>query len=258
MLADFDKDGDLDLYTVSGGNEASFQDHIYWNDGKGNFSYKAAVLPATLSSGGAVVAFDIDGDGDLDIFRAGQVTTGAYPLPPASYLFENDHGVFKDITPAVLKNIGMISSAAVADINKDGIKDLVLAGEYMPVTILYGQNKAPYFTEAKAIPHTTGWWNCIKIEDIDNDGDLDIIAGNHGLNSQMRPTAAQPVSIDAADIDNNGSLDAIISYFIQGKSYPMPSRDELLDQAPSLKIKFPTYKAYADATINDIFTAKIN
>ena len=256
IFADFDHDGDLDLYVVSGGNEANFQDHIYWNDGKGNFSFKPGVLPATLSSGGAVVAFDFDGDGDLDIFRGGQVTTGAYPLPPASYLFENDHGVFKDVTPEVLKNIGMISSAAAADINKDGIIDLVIAGEYMPVTILYGQGKAPYFnaTAVKIIPHSSGWWNCVKTEDIDNDGDLDIIAGNHGLNSQMKPTATQPVSIDAADIDNNGSMDAIISYYIQGKSYPMPTRDELLDQAPSLKIKFPTYRAYADATIKDIFT----
>jgi len=256
VFADLDKDGDLDLYVLSGGNEANFQDHIYWNDGKGNFSFKPDILPATLSSGGAVVAFDFDGDGDLDIFRAGQVTTGAYPLPPVSYLFENDHGVFKDVTPAVLKNIGMISSVAVADINKDGIKDLVIAGEYMPVTILYGQGKAPYFntTGVKIIPHSSGWWNCVKTEDIDNDGDLDIIAGNHGLNSQMKPTATQPVSIDAADIDNNGSMDAIISYYIQGKSYPIPTRDELLDQAPSLKIKFPTYRAYADATIKDIFT----
>lgn len=256
VFADLDNDKDLDLYVVSGGNEAHFQDHIYWNDGKGNFSIKENVLPVTSASGGAVVVFDMDGDGDLDIFRGSQVSTGSYPLAPASYLFENDHGVFKDVTPAVLKNIGMISTAAVADINRDGVNDLVLAGEYMPVTLVYGQIKPPYFNEAgvKAIPHSSGWWNSVKLEDIDNDGDLDIIAGNHGLNSQMKASAVTPVTIDAADIDNNGSMDALTSYFIQGKSYPMPSRDELLDQVPSLKGKFSSYKAYADATVKDIFT----
>ena len=110
VFADFDNDKDLDIYVVSGGNETHFEDHIYWNDGKGNFSGRENVLPATTSSGGAVVVFDMDGDGDLDIFRGSQVSTGYYPLPPTSYLFENDHGIFKDLTPAVLKNIGMISS----------------------------------------------------------------------------------------------------------------------------------------------------
>ncbi len=256
IFADFDHDNDLDLYVVSGGNEDNFQDRIYWNDGKGNFTYKPDVLPATASSGGTVVAFDFDNDGDLDIFRGGQVSTGSYPFPPRSYLFGNDHGVFKDVTPDFLKNIGMISTARVADINKDGIPDLVLAGEYMPVTILWGQQKAPFFTKNKMlqIPNSSGWWNCLKIEDVNNDGTLDIVAGNHGLNSQMKPTVEQPVTIDAADIDNNGSIDAIISYYIQGKSYPVPTRDELIDQVPSIKIKFPSYKAYCDATIKDIFT----
>ncbi len=256
IFADLDHDGDLDLYVVSGGNEDNFQDRIYWNDGKANFSYKADILPATASSGGSVVAFDFDNDGDLDIFRGGQISTGSYPLPPASYLFENDSGTFKDITPAFLKNIGMISTAKVADINKDGIEDIVIAGEYMPVTILYGQQKSPFFTKEHQlqIPNSSGWWNCLKIEDIDNDGDPDIIAGNHGNNSQMKPTKEQPVSIDAADIDNNGSIDAIISYYVEGESYPLPTRDELIDQVPSIKIKFPSYKAYCDATIKDIFT----
>jgi hypothetical protein len=255
IFADFDRDSDLDLYVVSGGNEANFQDRIYWNDGKGNFTYKNNIIPPTLFSGGAVVAFDMDNDGDLDIFRGSQVTTGAYPLAPRSYLFENDRGTFKDVTPDFLKNIGMISTAANVDINKDGANDLVLAGEYLPVTVLYGQHKAPFFAEANklAIPYSTGWWNCIKAEDIDNDGDVDIIAGNDGLNSQMKPNPEQPVTIDAADIDNNGSLDCIISYFIQGKGYPMPSRDELLDQVPSLKMKFTSYQAYSNATAKTIF-----
>ena len=150
----------------------------------------------------------------------------------------------------------MISSVAIADLNKDGIGDLIIAGEFMPVTILKGMGKAPFFNETlrSAIPHSSGWWNCIKIDDIDEDGDQDIIAGNHGLNSQMKPAAEKPVSVDAGDFDNNGSMDALISYFIGDKSYPLATRDEFLDQLPSFKVKFPSYKLYADATIKDILT----
>ena len=256
VLADLDHDGDLDLYVVSGGNEDNFQDHIYMNDGKGNFKDRPDVLPETQSSGGAVTVFDlVPGDGAC-IFRGGQVTTGAYPTAPRSYLFKWDKNQFRDITPDFMKNIGMVNSAIVADVNKDGVNDLILAGEFMPVTILFGQRTAPYFTAAneQIIPHSSGWWNCLKAVDIDGDGDIDIVGCNEGLNGQMKPSPEEPVTVDAADLDNNGSLDAILSYYIQGKSYPVATRDELLDQVPMLKTKFPTYAAYAEATAKDIFT----
>jgi len=253
-FADLDGDGHPDLYVVSGGNQDNFVDHIYWNDGKGNFTSRADSLPPTLSSGGPVVAFDLDGDGDLDIFRGGQVSTGDYPTAPRSYLFRNDHGKFVDITPAFLQHIGMVSTAFVADINKDGVPDLILAGEFMPVTILYGQRKPPYFSadRQQVIPHSSGWWNCLKVADINGDGEPDIIAGNEGLNNQLRPTVQQPVTVDATDIDDNSSMDAILSYYIKGQPYPVATRDELIDQVPSMKSKFPTYAAYADATVKDI------
>ncbi|MDR3713184.1 MAG: FG-GAP-like repeat-containing protein [Puia sp.] len=256
VFSDLDHDGDLDLYVVSGGNESNFQDHIYWNDGRGNFSTRANVLPTTESSGGAVVAFDIDGDGYPEIFRGGQVKTGAYPAAPRSYLFKNEKGVLKDVTPDFLQHIGMVCAVQVADINKDGVDDLVLAGEFMPVTILFGQKNPPYFSEDRkmVIPNSSGWWNCLKIEDIDNDGDLDILAGNEGLNGQIKPSVTEPVTVDATDLDNNGTMDAILSYYVQGKSYPVATRDDLFDQVPSFKAKFPTYQSYCDATVQDIFT----
>jgi hypothetical protein len=255
-IADFDGDGHADLYVVSGGNEANFQDHIYFGDGQGQLHSRPGVLPPTQSSGGAVVAFDMDGDGDMDIFRSGQVNTGAYPKSPQSFLFRNDKGVFTDVTPAFLSHLGMICAVKVADMNKDGIPDLILAGEFMPITILYGSRNPPYFSEdhKREIPHSSGWWNCLEIADVNGDGIPDILAGNQGLNGQMKPTPDEPVTVDATDLDNNGSMDAIISYFIQGKSYPVATRDELLDQVPSFKTKFPTYQSYCEATVKDIFT----
>jgi hypothetical protein len=255
FFADLDNDKDQDLYVVSGGNEANFADRVYWNDGKGNFVWYPGRIPETNSSGGQAIAFDIDQDGDLDIFRSGQVKTGGYPGSPTSYLLLNDKGVFQDITPEWLKNAGMISTVKAADMNNDGVPDLVYAGEFLSVSIASGQKAAPYFSpdKVKTIPNSSGWWNELTIVDIDQDGDPDIVAGNHGLNSQMKATEKEPVMIDAFDIDNNKNIDAIISYFIKGKSYPLPTRDELFEQVPSLKTKFPDYKSYADATVNEIF-----
>jgi hypothetical protein len=259
LLADIDHDGDLDLYVVSGGNEDHFEDHIYWNDGHGNFAERAGALPVTVSSGKAVVTLDLDKDGFPDIFRGGQVSTGAWPTAPVSYLFHNEHGVLKDVTPEFLRHIGMVSTAFAADVNGDGITDLVIAGEFMPVTILYGLGKAPYFSVENrlVIPHSSGWWNCLRVADIDGDGDLDIIAGNEGLNCQYKPGVGQPLTVDAADADNNGSLDAILSCYIQGKSYPVATRDELIDEVPSMKSRFPNYTAYADATVSNIFSPEL-
>lgn len=247
LFTDLDGDGSPDLYIVSGGNEDNFQDHVLFNDGDGGFHTRSSfIVPPIVSSGGPVVSL-----GSGLIFRGGQVSTGHYPAAPRSYLFRVSPEGLVDVTPPSLAHVGMVCAATVADVNKDGVPDLIVAGEFMPVTIFYG----PSFTSSLAIPHSSGWWNCLTVADIDGDGFLDIVAGNQGLNGQMKPSVDAPVTVDAYDLDGNGSMDAILSYYCQGVSYPVASRDELLDQVPSFKAKFPSYAAYCDATVHDIFSA---
>jgi hypothetical protein len=264
LFFDADGDKDLDLYVVSGGNDTdaddkgnaeSYQDRLYLNDGASNFT--KATLPSIQSCGGDVAAADFDGDGDLDLFRTGHSFAGKYPLAPRSYLLENRNGALIDITPDALKEIGMATTATWADLDKDGKPELVLTGEWMAVRVFkIGADKSVNeITNEVGLGKTNGWWNRIVAVDIDGDGDLDLIGGNQGLNNQMRPSVAEPMTIVAGDFDENGSIDPIISYYIQGKSYPIATRDELLDQIAPLRRFFTNYASYADATIQTFLSA---
>jgi hypothetical protein len=197
-----------------------------------------------------VAAADIDKDGDMDLFVGGRVIPGQYPEIPQSFLLINDgSGHFKDSTPPQLRNAGLITDAEWIDQNK-----LVLAGEWMSLKIFDVQKKDFINKELDAY---SGWWNTIELADIDNVGDKDIIAGNWGLNSQLIASTNEPASINYADIDNNGSVDPFICYYIQGKSYPYVSRDELLDQVYSMRRRFTDYNSYADATLTDFIDASM-
>ncbi len=264
----FDANGDKhpDIYEVSGGyndyikNDPRLQDRLFINDGKGNFTKAEKALPAMLSSKSVVAAADIDGDGDLDLFVGGRVIPGEYPVSPQSYLLLNDSkGNFTDVTgqwSPELSHIGMITDAKWSDINKDGKPDLIIAGEWMAPTIFENTgNKPELMTRDSQLITFKGLWNTIELADIDNDGDMDIIAGNWGLNSQLHCNEAEPLEMIYKDFDNNGSIDPFLCCYIQGKSYPYVSRDELLDEIYSMRKKFTSYKSYADATINDIFSA---
>jgi len=264
VFFDADGDNDLDLYVVSGGNEfehtdPALQDRLYINRGKGNFVKSKGHLPDFISSGSVVKAQDFDNDGDQDLFVGGRVLPNKYPFSPTSHLLENNgKGIFQEVTESKaegLKNIGMVTDALWTDANNDGFQDLLLVGEWMPITLFLNQNGTfQNVSEEVGFQNSEGWWNAITQADFDQDGDLDYVAGNFGLNSQIKTTVAQPVGIYAKDFDNNGSVDPILSCYDQGKNYPVFSKDDIQQQLAMLKNRFVRYSEYAGLTLNQIFT----
>lgn len=255
LFFDADNDGDEDLYVVSGGNEYNpdhrhYQDRLYRNDGKGNFSKDPEALPRIGASGSCVVAADFDRDGDLDLFVGGRVLPTGYPKSPRSYLLQNDgNGSFKDVTGNVsgdLVNPGMITSALWTDFDNDNWMDLVVAGEYMPITFFKNDaGKRLVKISDSGLVDSDGWWRSLTAGDFDNDGDMDYIAGNFGLNSHYRASARQPVNVIFKDFDNNGAVEAITSYYVDGYNYPTASLDLLTSQLPALKRKILFHRTYA-------------
>lgn len=262
IFFDADKDGDPDLYVVSGGynfndGDPALQDRLYFNV-NGKFR-SAGALPKEVLSGSCVRAADIDNDGDMDLFVGSRVVPGRYPESPESLMLINDgHGEFSkapDALSAPLAKLGMVTDAAWFDADKDSRKDLIVCGEWSRIQVLLNKNGT--FTEAsdKYFPDgSSGWWNRLHFADMDGDGDEDLIAGNWGLNSPLKVSKQEPATLYYNDFDNNGSVDPLICYYIQGKSYPMASRDEMTDQIVSLRQKFPTYTAYSNTTLQDILT----
>ncbi len=264
VFFDADGDGDEDLYVVSGGyampqNDASYQDRFYINENSQFIKIEKA-LPHETIAGSVVKAIDIDNDGDIDLFIGGRVVPGRYPVTPESTLLQNDgKGNFTNVTATLapaLQYAGMITDAAWADINNDGRKELIICGEWMPLEIFEWANGKLINTTKKYFDSSeNGWWNRIALADLDKDGDLDIVAGNWGTNSQLHASVKKPMSLYYGDFDNNGYIDPLLCYFIGEKSYPFASRDELTDQMVSLRQRFPNYDSYSDATIEDILTS---
>lgn len=265
LFLDVDKDGDLDLYIVSGGNEfeeqaLEYRDHLYINEGNGTMHEEVLALPSMKNPKQIAVQADIDKDGDLDLFIGGRAVPGSFPIPARSYVLRNDSKgasiTFTDVTADWSKDLlnpGMITGAAFDDLDKDGNPDLILVGDWMPIRVFKNTGKTMDEVSVPELKNTDGMWATLVAEDIDKDGDMDFVLGNGGLNNQYKASVEKPVVIYYDDFDKNGVIDPICTYYIGDKSYPMFSRDEMLDQLVSLKRKYTSYESYSDATVEDIF-----
>lgn len=259
---DADGDNDLDLYVVSGGNEFSAEspllyDRLYLNDGLGNFKKAKGAIPELAVSGGVVVSGDYDNDGDLDLFVGGRLVPGQYPQAASSFILQNNNGVFKDVTAIVLpelSGIGMVSTAIWTDYNNDGKMDLLIAGEWMSV-LLY-ENSLDGFVEvlksSDASLSLDGWWNAVKQGDFDNDGDMDYIVGNLGLNYKYKASPGAPFELYYDDFDGNNKGDIVLSYEEKGERFPLRGRECSSQQLPFIKEKFGDYESFAKASLGDI------
>lgn len=266
LFFDADGDGDMDLYLVSGGGEypqgsENYQDRIFENDGKGNFKEVLNALPKKTVSASCARAADINHDGKPDLFIGGRYRAGMFPMSPPSYVLKNvsSRGNIRFEIDAsqkdpVLDNPGMVTDAVWADLNKDGWPDLVVVGQFMPITVFENYRGVLVDqTKEYGLSDSNGWWTRIKAVDLDNDGNIDFVVGNLGLNTLLKASVDEPVTITCADFSGDGSMQPVLCYYIQGKSYPYNTRDELMDQMPWLQKKFARYSDFADAQLADIF-----
>jgi hypothetical protein len=258
VFFDANGDGRPDLYVASGGNEYAtgspyLADRLYLNDGKGHFTKAAGGLPQILQNKSCIAVADVDSDGDQDIFVGVLADAKAYGIPQSSYLLiNNGRGVFS-IAPdntMPLQNIGMVTCAQFADVNKDGMKDLVVAGEWMPVTIFINHGGRFEKTE---VPNTTGLWQTIFVDDVNGDGNPDILAGNWGYNNKFRNDNTGPLRLYVHDYDLNGRMDQLMSYTRSGIEYPFLAKDEVERQLPLLKKHYLYYSDYAGVPMKDVF-----
>ncbi len=258
---DFDHDGDLDLYVLSGGNDnpegdIQLSDRLYVNDGEGVFTRSNASLPK--ANGGSIAVADFNNDGYDDLFLGSRSIPGAYGISPFSVILKNTQkGNFELLAR---ETYGMITDSAWGDMNQDGFLDLVLVGDFMPITVLINKDGKSFEnqTQKLGLAHSSGLWNTIALEDLDGDGRLDILAGNAGLNLKLKATKKIPIEIYLEDFDENGQLDPIVFYKYEGAHIPFASKDKLGSQMPLIKKRFTSYKDFSEVrTIKELVGGKI-
>jgi len=260
---DANGDGKPDLYVVTGGSEFSeeapaLEDRLYLNDGKGNFRKAVGALPPLALSGSCVKAADYDGDGAIDLFVGGRSVPGRYGIEPVSVLLHNDgRGKFTDVTDKAapgLSHVGMVTDAIWKDVDGDGRPDLVVVGEWMPITIFHNAGHGKLVKlDVTGLEKSNGWWNRIVAGDFTGDGKVDFVVGNLGLNTRLQAKTDEPVTMYVKDFAHSGFLQQVISYYNNGKAYPLPLRDDLIRSLPFLKDRYPSFKDYARQTVADVF-----
>jgi len=273
ILFDANGDGKLDLYVASGGyaeqpGSKYYQDRLYINDGMGNFTEAVNALPKNLTSKLCVRAVDYNKDGKIDLFVSGRVDPWNYPKPVSSFILRNDSKdgqvKFTDVTASVAKdlnNAGLVCDALFTDFDGDGWPDLVLAGEWMPVTFMKNDHGVfKNVTSASGVADSLGWWNTIVAGDFEHNGRTDYIVGNTGLNTFFKASEQYPAYITAKDFDKNGSYDAFPSVFLKDqdgkmKEFPVQTRDDIVKQMIGMRVKFQNYKSFATATMDDVLPA---
>lgn len=259
---DVDGDKDLDLFVVSGGNEfspedESLQDRLYINNGKGKFTKKANGVPKYLTSGSCVVPYDFDKDGDMDVFVGGRLIPGKYPHPANSHLLENKGGSFEEVTndkAPELSNLGLVTAANWTDHNMDGLIDLVVVGEWMPITF-FTQTPDGHFEKQilDGLEDSEGWYYEVQAHDMDNDGDEDYIVGNLGLNYKYKASRNEPFEVYSTDFDNNGSIDIVLSYYEHGEVFPVRGKDCSTQQIPDIGKQFGSYEKFGDSNLLEVY-----
>ena len=273
LFFDADNDGDQDLYIVSGGfekmlNPKQHTDRLYLNDGSGNFSKSVGSLPDFLVSGSCVKGADYDRDGDIDLFIGGLISPWEYPKPVSSYILRNDTkdgkakftNVGSEVCPR-LENIGLVKDALWTDFDNDGLIDLIVVGEWMPITIFRNTGESFEDITTTGLSDKYGWWNSITGGDFDNDGDTDYVVGNLGLNSFYQASNEYPVVCYSGDFDGKGTYDLVLGTFQvdefgEKQLYPVHSKLDLERQLPDMAAKFPTYGDYSVVKLDDLLPAE--
>jgi len=266
VFFDADGDHDLDLYVVSGGSEYGdhtvyLADQLYFNTGfkNGIPQYIKGTLPEIYQSGSCVRPVDVDHDGDLDLFVGTRVIASTYGTPCDQFILINDgRGNFSDETKAIasaFKKLGMVTDAVWFDYDNNGFDDLLVVGEWMPITLFLNDGKQLKKTTVPGLAKTNGWWNSIHAADLDNDGDLDFVLGNLGQNSKFKPTPEAPMNLYVNDFDQNGSVEPVFTFTsTDSKEFPLALRPDIIKQMSSFKRQFVYYKDYAGKTVEEIYT----
>jgi hypothetical protein len=259
VWADFNKDGHVDLAVASGGNEYYGKDknmlsRIYLNDGKGTLRKLDNAIPIHNQSS-AIIARDFNKDGAVDLFISSRVEAMNYGAPASSHvLYNTGDGHFSDVSNQVaptLNEIGFVTNAIEADMNGDGIKEIILTHQWGGIDV-YDTKNSPW--EKSSITDLPGWWNFTYPVDIDKDGDLDLVAGNLGLNTRLKATEEEPITLYYNDFDDNGKREQVMSFYLQHKEIPFANKDEIQRQIPKVKKNFLYAEDFAKASLQDIFT----